>query len=174
MFVLIGLPASGKTTMARQMATERDALRLTPDEWMIPLFGDPQPEGKRDILEGRLVWLSLCALKRGVNVVMDFGVWAKDERSALRYLAASVGASCELLYVEVDEEENVRRLNGRPIGADVSTFDISVDDLAKYRDFFQVPTSTELNLEILDDPPSGFPNWESWAQDRWPGLMTEC
>jgi predicted kinase len=80
------------------LATETNALRITPDDWMFPLFGDPQPEGKRDILEGRLVWLSLCALKRGVNVVMDFGVWAKDERSALRYLAASVGASCELVY----------------------------------------------------------------------------
>lgn len=174
MFVLIGLPASGKTTRARQLATETNALRITPDDWMFPLFGDPQPEGKRDILEGRLVWLSLCALERGLNVVMDFGVWAKDERSALRYLAAMVGASCELVYLEVDEEENARRIIERPTGAGVSTFDISSDDLAKYRDFFQVPTSEELNLETLDDPPPGFDNWESRAKDRWPGLTTEC
>lgn len=174
MFVLIGLPASGKTTMARQLETEKNALRLTPDDWMFPLFGDPQPEGKRDILEGRLVWLSLCALKRGVNVVMDFGVWAKDERSALRYLAASVGASCELVYLVVNEEENIRRLTERPVGTAVATFDINSDDLAKYRDFFQVPTSEELNLDVLDGPPSEFQSWESWAKDRWPGLITEC
>lgn len=174
MIVLIGLPASGKTTRARQLATEKNALRITPDDWMFPLFGDPQPEGKRDILEGRLIWLSLCALKRGVNVVMDFGVWAKDERSALRYLAASVGASCELMYLEVDEEENVKRLNKRPTGAGVATFAISTDDLAKYRDFFQVPALDELSLETLDDPPPGFDDWESWAKVRWPGLTTEC
>lgn len=29
---------------------EHNALRLTPDEWMLPLFGDPQPTRKRDVL----------------------------------------------------------------------------------------------------------------------------
>ncbi|MGH7175415.1 MAG: AAA family ATPase, partial [Minisyncoccia bacterium] len=110
---------------------------------------------------------------QGVNVVMDFGVWAKDERSALRCLAESVGASCELVYVDVEEAENVRRIANRPTGAEVSTFNISAEDLAKYRDFFQVPTFEELNLATLDDPPPGFESWESWAQDRWPSFTTD-
>lgn len=45
LFLTVGLPGAGKTTRARQLAKEHGALRLTPDEWMIPLFGDPQPEG---------------------------------------------------------------------------------------------------------------------------------
>jgi predicted kinase len=89
MFVMVGLPAAGKTRRARELASAWSALRLTPDEWMIPLFGQEQPEGKRNVLEGRLIWLALSALRAGVNVVLDFGVWAKDERSALRALAAS-------------------------------------------------------------------------------------
>jgi predicted kinase len=173
MFVLIGLPASGKTTRARQLEIENNALRLTPDDWMFPLFGDPQPEGKRDVLEGRLVSLSLWALKRGIDVVMDFGLWARDERSALRYLAESLGASCELIYLDIGEEENIKRIRERPTGVAVSTFEISTSDLAKYRDFFQVPTTEELNLETSDEPPSPFGNWEQWAKDRWPGLTTE-
>jgi predicted kinase len=173
MFVLIGLPAAGKTTRARQLEIDYDALRLTPDEWMFPLFGDPQPEGKRDILEGRLVSLSLWALRRGVNVVMDFGVWARDERSALRHLAESVGASCELIYVEIGEEENIKRITERPTGAAVSTFEISIGDLAKYRAFFQVPTIEELNGGTYDGAPSPFHGWEAWAKDRWPGLTTD-
>jgi predicted kinase len=173
MFILIGLPASGKTTRARQLEVENSALRLTPDDWMFPLFGDPQPEGKRDILEGRLVELSLWALKRGINVVMDFGLWAKDERTALRHLAEGTGASCELIYMDIGEEENVKRITERPTGAAVSTFNITTDDLAKYRAFFQVPTTEELNLGTLDEPPSPFDNWGAWAKDRWPGLNTE-
>ena len=55
MFVMVGLPAAGKTNRARELAAAWDALRLTPDEWMIPLFGQEQPEGKRNILEGRLI-----------------------------------------------------------------------------------------------------------------------
>lgn len=74
MFVMVGLPAVGKTTRARQIASESKALRLTPDEWMISIFGQEQPEGKRNIVEGRLIWLALSALRKGVNVVLDFGV----------------------------------------------------------------------------------------------------
>lgn len=172
MFLLIGLPASGKTTRARELEVERNALRLTPDEWMFPLFGDPQPEGKRDVLEGRLVSLCLWALKRGIDVVMDFGLWARDERSALRHLAGTVGARCELIYLEIEEEENVRRITKRPTGAAVSMFEISIGDLANYREFFQAPSTEELNLETSDQPPSPFVNWEAWAKDRWPGLKT--
>jgi hypothetical protein len=43
------------------LAATWNALRLTPDEWMIPLFGQDQPEGKRNVLEGRLIWLALSA-----------------------------------------------------------------------------------------------------------------
>jgi hypothetical protein len=41
---------------------------------MIPLFGEPEAGGKRDVLEGRLVWLALEALRLGSSVILDFGV----------------------------------------------------------------------------------------------------
>ena len=99
---MVGLPASGKTTRAKEIQSASPALRLTPDDWMNPLFGEPEG-GKREILEGRLIWLTTHALRLGTNVVLDFGVWTKDERSALRHLAQTVGASYELIYLEVDE-----------------------------------------------------------------------
>jgi hypothetical protein len=40
LFVMVGLPASGKSTRAKQIEEGRGALRLIPDEWMIPLFGE--------------------------------------------------------------------------------------------------------------------------------------
>ena len=51
LYVLIGLPGSGKTNRARELEGQQHALRLTPDEWMIPLFGDNDANGKRDVLE---------------------------------------------------------------------------------------------------------------------------
>jgi predicted kinase len=72
LFLIVGLPGAGKTERAKALAAKHSALRLTPDAWMIPLFGDPQPAGKRDILEGRLIWLALEALRLGTNVVPDF------------------------------------------------------------------------------------------------------
>ena len=168
MFVMVGLPAAGKTGRARELAAAWDALRLTPDEWMIPLFGPVQPEGKRNVLEGRLIWLALSALRIGVNVVLDFGVWAKDERSALRALAASVGAASELVYLPVDEEEQWRRVRGRPVTDTATTFVMTKEDLEGWRQIFQPPDVTELETADIDPPPQGFESWEAWVAVWWP------
>ena len=91
LWVLVGLPAAGKTTMARRLEHEQQALRFTPDEWMIPLFGESMAGGKRNVVEGRLLAMALDALRLGLDVVLDFGVWARDERTGLRWLASTVG-----------------------------------------------------------------------------------
>jgi predicted kinase len=168
MFVMVGLPAAGKTSRARDIATTRSALRLTPDEWMIPLFGQEQPEGKRNVVEGRLIWLGLSALRIGVDVVLDFGVWAKVERSALRALAASVGARSELIYLPVDEEEQWRRVQARPSTDAATSFDMTKSDLEGWQKIFEPPDATELENEELDPPPEGFTSWEEWAAQWWP------
>jgi predicted kinase len=168
MFVMVGLPAAGKTSRARELASTWNALRLTPDEWMIPLFGQEQPEGKRNVLEGRLIWLALSALRVGVNVVLDFGVWGKDERSALRALAASVGATSELVYLEVDEEEQWRRVEARSLTNAATTFGMTKADLRGWRQIFQPPDATELESADIDPPPAGFASWEAWVAEWWP------
>lgn len=168
MFVMVGLPSAGKTSRARELASTWNALRLTPDEWMIPLFGQEQPEGKRNVLEGRLIWLALSALRIGVNVVLDFGVWARVERSALRALAASVRATSELVYLEVDEEEQWRRVQARVQTDAATTFAMTKADLARWRRIFQPPDTTELAAVDLDAPPAGFDSWEAWVAQWWP------
>jgi predicted kinase len=168
MFVMVGLPAAGKTSRARELASARSALRLTPDEWMIPLFGQEQPEGKRNVVEGRLIWLALSALRIGVNVVLDFGVWGKDERSALRALAASVGATSELVYLPVDAAEQWRRIQARSLLDAATTFEMTEADLEPWRHVFHAPDATELETVEIDPPPSGFDSWEAWAARWWP------
>jgi len=168
LYLMVGLPASGKSTRAKQIEEERQALRLTPDEWMIPLFGHHDADGKRDVLEGRFVWLALRALRRGVDVVLDFGVWGKDERTALRALATDVGGSSELVYLEIDEDEQRRRRDSRAPTTGETTFYISDDDLASYRLLFQVPDDEELGGTELDSPPGDHASWSSWASERRP------
>jgi predicted kinase len=168
MFVMVGLPAAGKTTRAKERAKEEQALRLTPDEWMIPLFGESMAGGKRNVLEGRFIWLALDALQKGINVVLDFGVWSTDERTALRFLAASVGASCRIEYLEVDEVEQRNRRDGRALSDAQTTFLISDDDLSSYREIFQEPDETELEPFAMEPPPAGYATWTSWVSDWWP------
>ena len=53
LFLMVGLPGAGKTTRAKELAAEHGALQLSPDGRMIPLFGESDAGGKRDVLEGR-------------------------------------------------------------------------------------------------------------------------
>ncbi len=71
LFLIVGLPGAGGTVVAKQLAAEQRALRLTPDEWMLPLFGDSKAHGKRDVLEGRLIAPGFHALQLGTSVVLD-------------------------------------------------------------------------------------------------------
>lgn len=168
MFVMVGLPASGKTRRARELAAEHDALRLTPDEWMIPLFGQVQPDGRRRVLEGRLIWLALEALRAGVDVVVDFGVWAKVERTALRALAASVGATSQLVHLDVDADEQWRRVQARTDTDAATTFEMTRADLEQWRAVYEPPDAGELESTDIDAPPEGFDSWQAWATHWWP------
>ncbi len=171
LFVMVGLPASGKSTRAQQIEEERRALRLTPDEWMIPLFNDNDANGKRNVLEGRFIWLALRALRHGIDVVLDFGVWGKDERTALRALAAEVGASCKLVYLEIDEDQQRRGRDCRASEEPETTFYITDEDLDDYRRRFVPPDDAELATAVLDPPPAGYTSWSSWASEWWPTSM---
>jgi predicted kinase len=176
LYVMVGLPASGKTTRAKEIERDCNALRLTPGEWMIPLFADlaPRPFGqslagkKRDVLEGRLVWLALRALQLGTNVVLDFGVWARDERSALHHLALAAGARFRLVYMEVHDHEQARRVQERNTREPAAAFAMTPAELRVWRQRFQAPDEAELIACTPGSSPPGYPSWEEWAAERWP------
>jgi len=170
LILMVGLPAAGKTTRARELAAEHRALRLTPDEWMIPLFGDSEAGGKRDVLEGRLITVALQALRLGTNVVLDFGLWSRDERFALRRLAASAGASCEVVYLPVDPDVQRERIAHRQATAAHTTFPIGPADVDRWRESFQEPDATESADAPIPPPPAGWVDWAEWAAGRWPTL----
>ncbi len=174
MFLTVGLPGAGKTTLARTVAAEHGALRLTPDEWMIPLFGDNDAGGKRDVLEGRLISLALQTLRLNTNVVLDFGCWSRDERRALRWFVETEGRSFRLLYVPVDPETQIERVRRRWETAPHTTFPMAEADLARWRAAFEIPNAAELTAsESQVPPPPPWRDWLQWAESRWPSLSMD-
>ncbi|MEY9954171.1 AAA family ATPase [Leifsonia sp. EB34] len=173
MFLIVGLPGAGKTTRAKELAAAVPALLLTPDEWHIALFGNvigdfQRPGGERWVLEGRLISVALQALRLGVSVVLDFGLWGRDERSALRWLARAAGASSQVVYLPIDKDVQVARIVHRQETAPDETFPMSAADVDQWREQFEVPDAAELDGGEIPPPPPGWPSWQEWAEDHWP------
>ena len=169
LFLMVGLPGTGKTAAARVIEAEHDAVRLTKDEWMKALFGAENPSSASDVIEGRLIRIGLRCLELGTSVVLDFGLWGRDERSALRQAAADVGAAVELRYFELAPDEQRRRVDRRLAETPHETWPMSDEQLAAYAATFEIPTAGELDgSEPIDQPPAGFASWDEWREYRWP------
>lgn len=169
LFLTVGLPCTGKTTAARSIEIEHNALRLTKDEWVKALYGHENPQSAQDVIEGRLVQVGLRVLELGTNVVIDYGLWARDERSALRQAAADRNATVDMHYFELDPAEQRRRLDLRQAEAPHTTWPMSDEELAEWAAAIDVPTPGELDgSEPIDHPPAGFETWDEWRAVRWP------
>jgi predicted kinase len=147
--LLCGLPASGKTTLAREIADAYGAVRLSQDEWKLALGIDPFDEAMRVRLETQLWDLAQRLLALGTSVILEWGFWARSERDEMREVARSLGAMVELRFLDVPYEELVRRVVDRTASGGIP---ITADHMERYRGMFQPPTDEELSL--FDPPPS--------------------
>ena len=154
LFLMCGLPGSGKTTLARRLERDRDALRLTPDEWIARLFGQaltpPALDWCRDPVEA-LQWdLAERALRLGVNVILDFGFWSRAEREEFRARAARLGAGSELHFLDVERAELSARIAARNAALPPGTFHITEAQLEAWRQVFEPPAADELRPRSVE------------------------
>ena len=145
--LLCGLPASGKTTLARKLADAYGAVRLNPDEWELALGVDPFDAGFQDRLEAQFWDLTQRLLVLGTSVVLEWGFWARSERDEKREAARALGAAVELRFLDAPYEELVRRVVARGAAGGIA---ITESHMERYRGVFQPPTDDEL---ALYDPP---------------------
>jgi len=109
-------------------------------------------------------------LRLGTSVVLDFGFCGRDERSALRRLARSAGASSRVVYMPVDRDTQLARIAHRQATSPHQTYPMAEADVDMWREQFQVPDAAELAGGVIPGPPAGWPDWPQWAADRWPSL----
>lgn len=173
LYLTIGLPGTGKTTAARRIEEEQGALRLTKDEWIKALYGRDNPASASDVIEGRLIQIGMRALALGVNVVIDYGLWSRDERAALRHAAAEIGAVVVLRYFDLTVAEQRKRLDKRQAEARHETWPMSEQELTEWAVKIDIPTPGELDgNEPIGDPPIGFATWREWTAYRWPPAVS--
>ena len=148
---MCGLTGSGKTTLAKRLEREENAVRFSVDEWMIDLFGHHMP---REVFDERLATLrdllwsaARRLLELEVNVVLDFGFWKRAERLDFHARARAAGAIPLLYFFDLPLSELRRRLEVRNERLEKGTFEVTPEMLDVFSSRFEPPSETEeLNL----------------------------
>ncbi|WP_375451630.1 AAA family ATPase [uncultured Devosia sp.] len=151
---MVGLPGSGKTTLARQLEVKYSALRLTVDEWHVSLFGndvhdhsdeaDFSRHNARHAAIEALLWETAArALVLGLDVILDFGFWTRSERDALRAKARKLGAGFAIHFADASEEVLLERIKARNAQLPPGTFHIPEIKLKEWTRLFEPPLPDE-------------------------------
>jgi predicted kinase len=143
--LICGLPGAGKTTLAVQLAAERGALRLCPDEWMLALGIDLWDQSARDRIEALQWQLAQELLEIGTSVVIEWGVWSRAERDVVRERARRLGATVELRVVDAPLDVLWARLSARQQDGWPAR-PISRDELEAWAELIELPDAAELAL----------------------------
>lgn len=145
--LVCGYAASGKSTLARQLAREQDAILLSEDRWLSALFADELhtladyvrcTARLRNALGPHVV--ALLQVKQAV--VMDFAANTVEARAWLVGLARKAGVTPTLHFLDVPQEDCWQRLVKR--NQDGShEFQLSRQQFDKLAAHFEPPSEAE-------------------------------
>lgn len=143
----------GKTTYARQLQEKRRAVILSIDEVMLALFPDGAGAAHDAYVlrtEQYLLSLSLQIVRAGTDVILDWGLWTKEQRQRIRAFCREHGVKNELHYLRIDGQEWERRIRTRNAkhGEDPSSYFVDEGLLRKVESLFCEPEEGEADVIV--------------------------
>jgi predicted kinase len=143
LFMIMGLPGSGKSTLARRLEAEREALLLTPDDWMARIVRDGYDAERREAVKAVQLDVAARVLELGKDVVLEFGFFSRSERDAARARASAVGATAQLVFLDLPFDLIWQRLDARNRALPPSTFPVTQEHLRLCERWLQRPQADE-------------------------------
>ena len=150
-----GKLCSGKSTYARKLKDELGAVILSIDDLMLALF----PEGTGEMhdtyvrrTENYLLEQSLQILATGTDVILDWGLWTREQRDRLREFYRAHNFPCEIHYLRISDDEWQRRIRQRNGSrTDGSSYYVDEGLLDKVESLFEEPAEDEIALIVGED-----------------------
>ena len=118
--LVCGKVGSGKTTYAKKLAEQLNAVIITQDELMYGLFGSELYYSDREQYNKYVTWVEEFvkrkageAARAGAVAICENGFSTRSERDELRKLYNGMGVACELHYMDTSEEQRLRNIQNR-------------------------------------------------------------
>ncbi len=148
--LLCGRICSGKTTYAKILCKEKNAVLLSSDVLTLALT---ERGVDHDIVAGPvheyLFAHSLDLLHAGVSVVLDWGFWTKQDRLTARRFYEERGIPCELHFISPSDtqwERNIAQRNHAVQEGSTKAFFVNDGLLEKCILHFETPLPEEVDV----------------------------
>ena len=149
LYLLLGLPGSGKTTAARAISELTGAVHLSSDSFRLSLFENPTfSQAEHDSLYKMLDYMCELLLKNGTSVVYDANLNRLQHRHEKYALAKKTGASSRLFLLQVHRDTaKKRRIDTQH--PDLVPLDENPHDMFdRIADVFETPKANEKFTEL--------------------------
>ena len=150
--LICGKICSGKSTYAEQLRIQNNAVVLSTDEITLALFGQHCGDKYDDYVERTQNYLfnkSLELIEVGINVILDWGFWMKEERDYAREFYNSRNIECEFHYIDISDEtwkSRLKKRNSEVIAETTSAYYIDDNLAEKFASMFVVPYEDEIDF----------------------------
>ena len=155
-YLICGKICSGKSTYAEQLRVQNNAVLLSTDEITLALFGQHCGDKHDDYVERTQNYLfnkSLEFVEVGINVILDWGFWMKEERDYAREFYNSRNIECEFHYVDISDETWKARLhkrNSEVLAEKTSAYYIDNNLVEKFASIFEEPSADEIDVRYQE------------------------
>lgn len=162
LFIMSGLPFSGKTTMSKTISQALDIKRISFDEIWSKTKNIP---GDNDIEKWKYISkkcedLVTAQLQNNQSVIYDNLGDRLNNRDKMRQLAQNNKADFKLIYINISKEESVKRRLENITKKDHHS--VSDKDFNNALNSFETPTAIENPIIFTSDQ-----NIEEWIQTNF-------
>ena len=153
-YLISGQICSGKTTYSKNLEKITNAIRFTPDEWMLRLYPFSIENEEFDsyyYICCDIAWKTAKKLiKRNIDIILDFGFWKKSDRMKYIKLVQETGAEYKLIHVACSESIIRERLQKRNDNFPEGCFHLTEEMFNFFAPGFETPDKDE-TFEALDN-----------------------
>ncbi|KMT20787.1 AAA family ATPase [Clostridium cylindrosporum] len=154
LYLICGNTAAGKSTYTKKLATEKNAISFSIDQWMQTLYGDDYNSKVHDMkwllercerCKNQIKEVAQGLLNSGIDVIFDFTFGDFESREFYRNWAKSLGIEVSLHFLDIPVDERKRRLRKRnKEKGETFSFEVTEEMFDYVEGLFKPPTDKEL------------------------------
>ncbi len=152
--MICGKICTGKTTYAEELKKENKYVLLSVDEIMIDIFGNFTGKKHDEYTDNVKIYLykkSVELVNMGVNVILDWGFWTKQDRTFAKNFYSKNSIKCELHYINIRDnawKERINQRNKLVSNNEIYAYFIDENLVSKFESLFDMPDKNEIDVWV--------------------------